>query len=257
MARSTLALQILVATVFGMLTALAAIAQASVTVKLVLNEKGVLEEEDKKPGPSWRILDSSGSTATELKAAITSRADSKDLTMETHVVKLNPAITCTTFELIGSNLEKEGTLTLGSKIRFTGCEVYAKSPLEKPLGCHIHTAGKPAGTIESNELKGELVLHEKDTEPLIRIKPSGSTLATLLTSECTVPEVMAITGILYFKDCEGRIEVHQVKHLIEENFRTSMSVGADTVEHLETNFVGSAWLELSGAHSGLAWAAKP
>jgi hypothetical protein len=108
--------------------------------------------------------------------------------------------------------------------------------------------------IESNELKGALLLHEGVL--VAKIEPKvGETLATILTEECTMPETNPLRGKLFVKDCLGEAEVHKVKHLIEElKALSELWVGAKNEEHLLTWIEGSAWVKLGGAHSGLAWA---
>jgi hypothetical protein len=60
-----------------------------------------------------------------------------------------------------------------------------------------------------------------------------------------------VTGIIYLKDCEGFAETLRVKHLVEEGPLSSLSIGANTAEHLETSADGSVWVKLSGIHAGL------
>lgn len=66
-----------------------------------------------------------------------------------------------------------------------------------------------------------------------------------------------IKGALWLKDCENKVETHLVKHLFEESTAHghTLWVGTDTAEHLETNLDGSAFVTLTGAHTGLSWGA--
>src|ERR1700710_1656691 len=202
---------------------------------------------------SWLVLNSPGTTATELKAELIGEKDSADLSLLKKLLGIKGAITCTNIELLGANLETGGTLTNGFKAKFTGCEAYGKGTLEDPLKCKVHSAGQAVGTILTNELKGELVLHEikagvKEVLAKIEAKTAGGALATILTEGCALPESTPVKGVVFLKDCEKTATTHLVKHLIEQGSLTSLFVGTDTVEHLETSLDGSAWVKLGGPH---------
>jgi hypothetical protein len=209
---------------------------------------------------SWLVLDSNGANPKELKASLVGEKDSADITLLSKLLGKKFTITCGSLEFEGASLETEGKLSEGSKMAYTKCELYGKGTLEEPLGCNVRTAGQPVGTIVSNELKGELVLHTPaggGSDVLIKVEPKtvGGPFTTLLTEECIFPESNPIRGVLYFKDGEKNAEVHLVKHLIEQGPLTAMWVGSHSVEHLEISIDGSVWLKLGGAHSGLKWAA--
>jgi len=59
--------------------------------------------------------------------------------------------------------------------------------------------------------------------------------------------------VLFLKDGEGKAEAHQIKHLIEQGPLTSLFVGSDIAEHLESSLIGSAWVSLGGTDKGLSW----
>jgi len=243
----------------GIMTMSVATTQASLVVKLILELKEgkyiILEE--KKAGPTWLVLNAGETIATELKASVVGELDSSHLTMLTHLLGLTPAVSCSNFTLVGFSLEKEGNLTTGGKITFTGCEVYGDSTLEEPLGCSVKSPGQAVGTLESNKLKGELYLHidinGKAEETVIRIEPEVALgdFKTLRTEECAIPEVIPVRGVIYLKDALGQVNTHVVKHLIEQAPRGTLYLGAHTVEHLNTSLIGSAWLKLAGEHTGL------
>lgn len=209
---------------------------------------------------TWVVLDAGGAALESLKAELINEPDSKDITLLTHVAGLTVAITCTNFKLSGINLEAQGKLTSGGRALFEGCEAYGKGSLEEPLGCHLHTPGTGSGTIETGQLKGELVLHELGggaTESLAKIEPKeGTTFAAILTEKCILPEANTINGTLFLKDGEKKSEAHLAKHLIETGPLTSLWIGEDSAEHLETSIDGSAWVSLGGSHKGLLWADK-
>jgi hypothetical protein len=212
------------------------------------------------PDGTWLVLNAAGTTATELKAVVVGEKDSTHLTLLTHHLGQTLALTCTSFESIGVNLETGGKLTEGGKVKFTGCELYEKAALVAALGCNVHSLSQPAGTLLTNELKGQLVLHDLaagGTERLVRIEPQkeGGTLMNFLTEECVLFESMSVRGTVFIKDSEGKAEGHLVKHLIEQGSPTSLSIFAHSAEHLDTSIIGSAWVTLGGAHTGLKWSA--
>jgi hypothetical protein len=227
---------------------------------------------------TWLILNKAG-TAVELKALLEGKNDTADITLLTKEVGIKFAVTCTGFKLVGINLEAAGKLTTGGKVKFTGCEAYGKGTLEEPLGCHVHSSGTVLNSkeVESGPGKGELVLHtffdeEKNEkgevikktelkEVLTKLEPElgieKGLFATFLTSECVIPESNPVHGVLFLKDCEGKATTHLKEHLIVQGPLTSLWVGADTAEHLETSVDGSAWIFLSktGEHNELLWGA--
>ena len=207
---------------------------------------------------SWLVLNSAKTTETELKAELAGESDG-DVSLTTKEVSIKFTVTCSGFELVGVNLEAGGTLTNGGKVKFTGCEAYETAPLTGALGCHVHSAGQTSGNVLTAEGKGTLALHTLTgggTEVLTKLEPkTGTTFATFLTEKCVVPETNPVNGVLYLKDCEKKALTHEVKHLVEQGPLTSLFVGSDTAEHLETSLSGSGWVKLGGAHAGLKFAA--
>jgi hypothetical protein len=221
---------------------------------------GKYEIQSKAAGGSWGVVKYKGGTKhPNAKAELVSEADSKDLTLLTKMLGLKLTVTCTNLEFVGLRLESEGKLNTEGKARLKGCEAYGKGTLEEPLGCHVKSTGAAAGTIESKEVKGALVLHEikaGEKEILTKIEPkTGTTLATVLTSECAMPESNPVNGVLFVKDGEKLATAHNVKHLIEQGPLTSLYVGSDTAEHLETSIDGSVWGKLGGTLKGITWGA--
>jgi hypothetical protein len=74
-------------------------------------------------------------------------------------------------------------------------------------------------------------------------------------NECLLPTLNKVSGVLFLKDCQGFAETLKPKHLIEQGPLTSLTVGADTVEHLETALDGSAWAKLVSPHATQEWRA--
>jgi hypothetical protein len=243
MIRTKLGLLGLCAVVFGVMAMSASSAQAAL---------------------SWLVLNSANNEAKELKAELIGEKDSADLTLLAKTLGLPLIMTCTNVALKGVNLESGGTLTTGGKVVFTGCETYESGTLTSPLECHVHTgtgaARTPDGTIETNELKGGLVLHTLTgggSEVLTRIEPktAGGPFVTILTEKCSWPTTNTISGVLFLKDCEKLATTHAVKHLLTQGPLTSLVYGAHSVEHLETSLDGSIWVKLGGVHASLKWAA--
>jgi len=206
----------------------------------------------------WLILNSSKTTATELKAALFAWKDSEHLTLDGEVSGLKVAVTCAgipNFKFNGLNLEVGGKLTEGGKVIFTGCKVYKQAPLKEEYKCTVRSFIEKVGTIESNELKGKLELVESELlakiEPIAGIGP----LAEIWFEgpECVLPEVNRVRGVVYVKDEEAT--KHQREHLISASPSTALYIGGHSAKQLEvTKLLGSIGVELGGAHAGLDWA---
>ena len=178
MSRSKQGILVLCAVAFGVMAISASSAQAAL---------------------SWLVLNSAGTTASELKAELLGEKDSVHLSLTTKQVGIKFTITCTGFELVGINLEIGGTLTNGSKVRYTGCEAYETAPLTGALGCHVHSLAQAVGTVLTTQLKEQLILHEikfGEKEVLIKLGPTTgtTTFATFLTEKCVVSESTQSTG---------------------------------------------------------------
>ena len=246
--RTKLGLLGLCAVVLGMMAMSTSAAQGATFGFLVLNAAGTVNTE---------VTESGG--VVNLLAKVEGEKDSADLTLLTKLLKLMISVTCTNFTLTNVNLEKLGTLSLG-KVGFTGCEVYSGAALGTKLPCTVKTAGAATGTVESANATSKLVLHTLTgggTEVLLQVVPDeGTTFATLLFegAECSLPASNPVTGSVFLKDGLGQATTFAVKHLIEQGPLTSLSVGSDTAEHLETSLVGSAFAKLGAAHAGLKFA---
>jgi len=205
----------------------------------------------------WLILNSSKTTATELKALVAGKTDSTHLTLEGEVAALKLAITCTSFTPKGINLETGGKVAEGGKMVYTGCKAYKTAPLTEEYKCTVKSSGVAAGTIETNELKGVLVSGE--SEALMKVEPLTGPTGNFATvrfegAECVIPEVNQVHGTIYFKDGEGSLTKHKLEHLIEADKKTALYVGGHSAKQLEvTKVLGSAWFPLAGEHVGLEW----
>jgi hypothetical protein len=205
---------------------------------------------------SWLILNSSKTTATELKAELVAELDTA-ITIHAELPGGIPIlVTCTNPSLKGVNLETGGKLTEGGKIIFSGCKVFDKSGTE--FKCTVKSSGAAAGTVETNELKGQLVL--VGTELLTKIEPKSGPTGNFATvrfegAECPLTEINQLHGTLFVNDCEGFATSHKTKHLIAvEPVNTAMYVGGHSAKQLEvTKILFSIWLKVGGAHAGLDW----
>jgi hypothetical protein len=214
-------------------------------------------------GMSWLVFNAEETVATEVKleggkvnllASVGGEIDSSTITLLTRLLALSVAVSCTSFATAGFNLEPEGKISAGAKFILGGCTV-------NQAGCTVKTAGSATGTVETEKLKGILVMHEIGGGlkiPLIKIEAevAGGALAAIRFegAECLLPLSNKLTGTLFLEDCETTTEPFP-RYLIVQGPLTSLSVGADTVEHLETSLDGSGWLKLTGVHAGLKWAA--
>jgi hypothetical protein len=203
----------------------------------------------------WLILNSEGKvkTAAELPAAVVGELENNDGTLLSKLSGIAFSVLCTAATLKETKLEGSGKLSTGGSVLFEGCTV------PTPSGCTVHSPGKATGTIESNKGKGVL---ESSGETKIEPETAGGAFAELKFegATCTLPTEVneAIKGVLWIKDCQGKVETHLEKHLIEESkaHGHTLFIGSDTAEHLETSIDGSALVKLTGTgHVGLSWGA--
>jgi hypothetical protein len=215
---------------------------------------------------SWLILNSTHTTATNLLAKLVGEKDSEHLVLLTKLLGLMVSITCTNFELINTYIEPVEKIQNNAQVKFTGCTAREGDTLGTAFpNCEVSSAGQPIGTILTEKGHGLLVLHKLTgggEEVLTELLPDvvGGPFAIILIKNCVLPESNPVKGALFLKDCEGFATTHKVKHLVIQGPLTSLFVGADTAEHLETSLRGSAWIKLGQTpagvnHTGLEWAA--
>jgi hypothetical protein len=199
---------------------------------------------------SWLVGTTEITKTSTLLAEATSETESTAIILFT-VFHIMVGIGCTQSTISHIHLAAEGKFSEGGKVIFTGCTVSGAG-----VTCTVKSPGAAVGTVASEELKGELVLHTGGVV-LAKIEPksAGGNLGTVRFegAECLLPESNKVTGVVYLKDCENKAETLAVKHLIEQGPLTSVSFGADTAEHLETSFSGSAWVKLTGLHNNVEW----
>jgi hypothetical protein len=203
---------------------------------------------------NWLILNAKGEvkTGTELKATVEGKIDGASASLDTHLVKLHVKITCTGGTLIGTKLEENGKLTNGGKVEFTGCKTFNAATSTELPECGVKAGGGAIGKIITAAGKGQL---QNNGE--IKIEPSTGTEFAKLEFEagCVLPSPTTVNGVLVTRDCENMPELHLLEHLVSQGTGTSLFVGADTAEHLETSLAGSVWVALAGIHAGLKWGA--
>jgi hypothetical protein len=208
---------------------------------------------------SWLILNAEKTVATNLKAQVIGKTDSTHLTLDGEVAGLKIAVTCTNFTLKEVFIEPVEKLNETGKVVFTGCKVYKVGPLtEQYTLCTVNTSGTAAGTIETNAGKGLLLL--VGSKLLTRIEPLAGPTGNFATLQfkgegCVLPELNQVHGTLYLEDCLGQATTHKLEHLVQADpVNTLLYVGGHSAKQLEvTKLLGSAWVFLTGAHSGLEW----
>lgn len=214
-------------------------------------------------GAKWLVLTSGEAVKTAEELPVTLKGElpaGSKLILIAKFAGVKDEVSCTAAELIGMKLEGEGSIPAGGKLKLAGCKIFLNGAESKP--CEPHTKGAPAGTLETTKLRGDLGLHPLKNEKgevialhgPIRIEPEvGLKLViVLMGEECAMGEEGLIAGTLYFKDSEGSIETHRVKHSIEEGPGSSVLMFGEKAENL-VHIAGSMLLSLGGTHSGLKW----
>ncbi len=249
MTRSRVGILTLCAVVLGLMSFVTGIAQA-------------------EPGSIWLILDKDGTllTTATLPATAQITLEAEDGALLTKILGIKVRILCTAAEAIGASLEKEGKITNGSKVKFTGCKTFltpSGKAEEESKACSPHTKGAPAGTIETNKLLGLIVLHKLEPsgtkDELVLIHPSEGTAFVTFEMEATCPigEKIPVNGDLLLQDCEKAFLKHQVIHLWVQGPLTELWVLNKNAEHLETSLDGSVLAFLIGPHLNLSWGGDP
>jgi hypothetical protein len=207
-------------------------------------------------GGKWLILPVKNGTAVEAGSLAANNLAVLGASLENnHSILLTKVLgsllhlLCTAAQLIGVHLMAGGTLSNG-KVRFTGCKTIINgTPAPE---CELHSAGKPVGTIETEEGKGLLAL-VAGGGVRTKITPVGTNFVTLQMGEaCPIGETLPIKGTLYVKDCVAGAETkHLVTHLIEEDGVNSTV----TVLGNSAKIDASVNLNLTGSHLGMEWGA--
>jgi hypothetical protein len=158
-------------------------------------------------------------------------------------------ISCTKAEFLKAKLTAEGGVSPGNKTKFTGCTTLLNGTLS--TACQPRT-GKELGVVESNALKGLLILHEG--APLIKFDPvEGKTFIVFeMSEECALGAKVPVTGTSTVKDSNGKFTTEAVNHTVAQGPLSTLNF----CEHAAV-VTGSAVLQLTGEHAGLTWSALP
>jgi hypothetical protein len=159
-------------------------------------------------------------------------------------------VACTGAQFLNAKLGAEGTVSSGNVTNFTGCVTKLNGVVT--ASCSPKTPGQPKGTVVSEPLVGLMVLHEGKT--LVKFTPvTGTTFVKFeFGEECSLGEVVPVTGTSTVEDGNGEFGVELVAHLVRQGPLSSLTFcGTPAV------VVGSAMLSLAGAHEGLKWSALP
>ena len=224
---------------------------------------------DSASAAEWLILNSGGAvkTAKELNASLVSEIEFGTVgALLTHLAGLSIGILCKHATLENAKLVGGGGVSsIFQKATFASCTVVEEPKGTSLAGCTVKSNGAETGFVSSKEGKGQLqsngeILIESNTIAE-ELKKIVGVLAELKFGgpECplAVLGTTPVKGVLWIKDCEGKVETHLVKHLIIESTAHghTLWLGADTAEHLETSVDGSALVFLSGEHAGMEWGA--
>jgi hypothetical protein len=200
---------------------------------------------------------SGSAVTTALKAQLQATLENNDGILLTKIGLSKLELLCTSMKLVDALLLEGGSAT--GKAHFEGCVIKVNgvvSPVCKP-----HSPGAAEGLIETNILKGLIVLHEVSAGvkiPLLQVLPSsGSSYVTMILgkevgNECPVGAKYEISGKLFSKDTQNEGSVEKVTHLFEEGPLSVMSYGGNAM-----TLDGSANVSLAGAHLGLKFGMLP
>jgi hypothetical protein len=203
-------------------------------------------------GAKWTVVEVAVKAGVEI-----SSLEGGTGTLLTKVVGKNVEVSCTAVTAIGMNLESEGKVTEGSKVKFTGCITNVEGIAQ--TACKPKSGGELLGTIVTNELKGLLVLHEEAGGKkigLTRLEPkTGETFAAVeLGEKCGIGETLPVRGKLFLKDTA--LETTSREHLVTQGPLTDLWVLNKTAEHA-ASLDGSLKAALSEAHTAFEWGGTP
>lgn len=162
-------------------------------------------------------------------------------------------ILCTAAEFLNAKLGSEGSISSGNTTKFTGCVTKLNGVISS--SCPPRTKGQAIGIVESEPLKGLLILNEG--KPIIEFKPVAAGKAPpfvvlLMGEECTIGEELPVTGTSTVEDENGKFTTEAVTHTVRQGPGSKLIFGG-----VSATVSGAAVLELAGEHKGLAWSALP
>ncbi len=170
------------------------------------------------------------------------------LSLLTTISGVSTTVSCESLSGEKALLEVEGTSS--GTLSYGGCQVLLNG--KATAECEVHSNGSAVGTVVTNPLKGQLVLHEGLT--LLRLQPlTGETFVTLeMGKGCPIGTKVPVLGAFYAKDSKGELDTEAVDHVLEAGPLTEMWAISKTTEHKAT-FDGSAKLSLAGEGLGVTW----
>jgi hypothetical protein len=215
-----------------------------------------------EPGAFWEVNGSKLGGSESVQA----KNDSPDSTLLTTVGTSKVEILCTTISFVGATISGTGA---SGKIHYVGCTTLLNGVAAGR--CTPKSPGASLGLIETNALKGLIVLHET-TEvigedeiegkkvklfkkvDLLELAPvTGTAFATLeLGTLCAIGNKFDITGKAFLKDCKEEGLVNLKEHLFEEGPLSALLFGGNAA-----TIDGSAWGFLSGANEGKTFSGHP
>jgi hypothetical protein len=216
-------------------------------------------------GAVWKINGASITSALKPEVQVSeletlSATGVKEGILLTKVGLTKIEILCTELKFVDALLGLTGSAT--AKIHFAGCVTKLNGGAAAGA-CKPHSPGAAEGLIETNALKGLIVLHilknEKGEEigkdELLELSPASGTVFVDLKmgkevgSECSIGSHFEITGKAVLKagtTTEGKEDT--VEKLFSEGPLSALLFGGNAA-----TIDGSAKAKLVGAHAGMKW----
>jgi hypothetical protein len=177
-----------------------------------------------------------------------------DATLLTEILKKKVEFLCTSFTVLEGKLITGGT-ALG-KLLFHGCTTKVGGVTQAACEPFV---GANKGLIETNKIKGTLLLHKLEggtKDQIIIAEPDEGEkfFAIIRMSElCSIGSEVPVGGKFAIKPTNPI--THEVEHLITEFVPlTHLWTISDTAEHA-AHIDGSALVRLTGTNEGRSWAA--
>jgi hypothetical protein len=211
-----------------------------------------------EPGAFWRIsgVQAKGGELVE------AQSEAAGITLLTELGGKFIDLKCPSLKLVGAKLiEPNGGIT--GKIDFSGCDFLSlKTPggeLVLQKSCEPSAEGVK-GLIVTNQFTGLIRLHEPKAgtkEAVLEIRPTTGTLfaSPKLGEECAFGEILKLGGVIFLKDCEGKLSTELVKHLLEVlKALTELTINEGT----KASTVDGSFLAFLGSpNTGKTWSGIP
>ena len=195
---------------------------------------------------------------TELETLAATGVKEGILLTKTGLTKVE--ILCTAMKFVDALLTEKGGAT--GKIHFEGCVTKLNGGAAAGA-CKPHSPGHPEGLVETNALKGLIVLHEpkagEKVDQLELTPVSGEDFVILkmgseVKSECSIGAEFLIGGKAFLEaNTVGEGLEEKVEHLFKEApTLTKLFFGTNPA-----TIDGSAKAKLIGTHEGMNWSGQP